>query len=154
MCVNLRSWRTCDLAPECSLTSGCDIVAVLFWAGLDPNVFSQNGLWLTWACRSFCFAAQAKIERTNQWAYRSFCLAAQAKITRRTNQNGAAWVIGAYNLSYYLITPSGSTPRIRVSKTCLTLTNFIEKSINIYDIKWVSYKNIFNDKSNGINLIL
>ena len=24
MCVNLRSWRTCDLAPECSLTPGCD----------------------------------------------------------------------------------------------------------------------------------
>ena len=24
MCVNLRSWCTYDLAPECSLTSGCD----------------------------------------------------------------------------------------------------------------------------------
>jgi len=26
MCVNLRSWRTCDLAPECSFTSGCDTI--------------------------------------------------------------------------------------------------------------------------------
>ena len=23
-CVNLRSWRTCDLTPECSFTFGCD----------------------------------------------------------------------------------------------------------------------------------
>jgi len=28
-----------------------------------------------------------------------------------------------------------SIPRIRASQTCLTLTNFIEKSINMYNIK-------------------
>ena len=31
--------------------------------------------------------------------------------------------------------PKASTPRIRASQTFLTLTNFIEKSINIYNIK-------------------
>jgi len=34
-----------------------------------------------------------------------------------------------------------------------SLTNFIEKSNNIYDIKCASYKNIFYDKSNDTNLI-
>jgi len=47
-----------------------------------------------------------------------------------------------------------STPRIHASQNFLTLTNFIEKSINIYDIKWVFYENIFYNKSNGINLVL
>jgi len=46
------------------------------------------------------------------------------------------------------------TSRIRANQTFLTLTDFIEKSINIYDIKWIFYKNIFYNKSNGINLIL
>jgi hypothetical protein len=36
----------------------------------------------------------------------------------------------------------------------LSFTNFIEKSINNYDIKWVYYENIFYDKTNGINLVL
>jgi len=38
----------------------------------------------------------------------------------------------------YIILPLSlktSTSRIRASQTCLTLTNFIEKNINIYDIK-------------------
>ena len=47
-----------------------------------------------------------------------------------------------------------SIPRIRASQTLLSLTNFIEKSINIYNIKWVSYENIFYDKSNDTNLVL
>ena len=32
-------------------------------------------------------------------------------------------------------TLKASIPIIRVSQTCLTLTNFIEKSINMYNIK-------------------
>jgi hypothetical protein len=47
--------------------------------------------------------------------------------------------------------PKASTPRIRASQTFLTLTNFIEKSINIYNI--LSFKNIFYNKFNGINLV-
>ena len=47
-----------------------------------------------------------------------------------------------------------SIHRIRASKIFLSLANFIEKSIDIYDIKWVSYKNILYDKSNGANLVL
>jgi hypothetical protein len=46
-----------------------------------------------------------------------------------------------------------SIPRIRVSQTFLILTNFIEKSINIYDIKWASYENILYEKSNDTNLV-
>jgi len=33
-------------------------------------------------------------------------------------------------------------PRIRVSQTFLSLTNFIEKNNNIYDIRRVYYENI------------
>jgi len=44
-------------------------------------------------------------------------------------------------------------PRIRASQTFLSLTNFIEKSNNIYDIKCASYENIFYDESNDTNLI-
>jgi hypothetical protein len=33
-------------------------------------------------------------------------------------------------------------------------SNFIKKSINIYNIKWICYENIFYDKSNDINLVL
>jgi len=47
-----------------------------------------------------------------------------------------------------------SIPRIRVSQTFLSLTNFIEKINNIYDIKCASYENIFYDESNDTNLIL
>jgi len=46
------------------------------------------------------------------------------------------------------------TPKICASQTFLSLTNFIEKKINIYDIKWISYENIFYDKSNSTNLVL
>jgi hypothetical protein len=34
------------------------------------------------------------------------------------------------------------------------LTNFIEKSNNIYNIKYTLYENIFYDESNNTNLIL
>jgi len=43
--------------------------------------------------------------------------------------------------------------RMCVSQTFLSLTNFIEKSNNIYDIKCASYKNIFYDEYNDTNLI-
>jgi hypothetical protein len=43
--------------------------------------------------------------------------------------------------------PNKSIPRIRVSQIFLSLTNFIEKSINIYETKWAPYENIFYDKS-------
>ena len=46
-----------------------------------------------------------------------------------------------------------SIPRIRVSQTFLSLNNFIEKSNNIYDIKYASYENIFYNESNDTNLI-
>jgi len=39
-------------------------------------------------------------------------------------------------------------------KLFLSLTNFIEKNINIFNIKLVSYENILYDKSNGTSLIL
>jgi len=54
-----------------------------------------------------------------------------------------------------LLTPSTkeSIPRICVSQTILSLTNFIETSNNIYDIKCALYKNIFYDESNDTNLI-
>ena len=41
------------------------------------------------------------------------------------------------DLLFYMegVYPEASTPRIRASQTFLTLTNFIEKRINIYDIK-------------------
>jgi len=35
----------------------------------------------------------------------------------------------------------------------LILTNFVEKSNNIYDVKWVHYENIFYIISNDTNLI-
>jgi len=46
-----------------------------------------------------------------------------------------------------------SISKIHVSQTFLSLTNFIEKSNNIYDIKCASYENIFYDESNDTNLI-
>ena len=45
-------------------------------------------------------------------------------------------------------------PRISVRQSFKSLTKFIEKSDNIYNIKYTSYKNIFYDKSNDTNLIL
>jgi hypothetical protein len=45
-----------------------------------------------------------------------------------------------------------SISRIRASQTFLSLTNFIKKSNNIYDIK-STYENIFYDESNDTNLI-
>jgi len=36
MCVNLRSWRICDLAPECSFTSRCDTSLLLHVAVFSP----------------------------------------------------------------------------------------------------------------------
>jgi len=47
----------------------------------------------------------------------------------------------------YFLSLKASIPRIRTSQTCLTLTNFIEKS-NEYLMK------IYLMKSNGINLVL
>jgi hypothetical protein len=52
-----------------------------------------------------------------------------------------------------LLSLKESIPKIRVSQIFLTLTNFIEKNINIYDIKWISYENILYDKSNDTNLV-
>ena len=46
-----------------------------------------------------------------------------------------------------------SIPKIRASQTFLSLTNFIEKSNNIYVIEWAPYENIFYGKSNDTNLI-
>ena len=46
-----------------------------------------------------------------------------------------------------------SIPRIRTSQTFLSLTSFIKKSNNIYDIKCASYENIFYNESNNTNLI-
>jgi len=46
-----------------------------------------------------------------------------------------------------------SIHRICASQTFLSLTNFIENSNNIYDIKCASYENIFYDESNDTNLI-
>jgi len=46
-----------------------------------------------------------------------------------------------------------SISRIRVGQHFLSLTNFIKKSNNIYDIKYASYENIFYDESNDTNLI-
>ena len=39
------------------------------------------------------------------------------------------------------------------SQTIISLTKFIEKSSNVYDIKWAHYKNIFYDISNDTNLM-
>jgi hypothetical protein len=49
--------------------------------------------------------------------------------------------------------PNKSTPRIRTSQIILSLTNFIEKSNNIYDINWAFYENMFYDISNETNLM-
>ena len=60
-------------------------------------------------------------------------------------------------LNLLLILPPStkeSIPRIRASQTFLSLTNFIEKSNNIYNIKCTLYENIFYDESNNTNLIL
>ena len=46
-----------------------------------------------------------------------------------------------------------SIPIIRVSQTILTLTNFIRKYNNIYDLKGAPCKNMFLDKSNDTSLI-
>jgi hypothetical protein len=46
-----------------------------------------------------------------------------------------------------------SISKIRVGQTISSLTNFIEKSNNIYNIKYVSYENIFYNESNDTNLI-
>jgi len=46
-----------------------------------------------------------------------------------------------------------SIPNIHISQTFSNLTNFIEKSNNIYNIKYVSYENIFYDESNVTNLV-
>jgi len=44
--------------------------------------------------------------------------------------------------------------KIHASQTFSNLTNFIEKNINIYDIKYVFYENIFYNKSNrSTNLV-
>jgi len=65
----------------------------------------------------------------------------------------------SYNLEcreyYYLLSLSTkeSIPRILVRQTFQSLINFIEKSNNIYDIKYALYKNIFYNESNHINLI-
>jgi hypothetical protein len=42
---------------------------------------------------------------------------------------------------------------MRVSQTILSLTNFIEKSNNTYDIKLTYYENIFYGISNDTNLV-
>jgi len=42
-------------------------------------------------------------------------------------------------------------PIIRTSQTFLSLSNFIEKYNNIYDIECASYENIFYDESNDTN---
>ena len=42
------------------------------------------------------------------------------------------------------LSPNKSIPRIRASQTFLSLTNFIEKSNNIYVIQWAPYENIFS----------
>ena len=49
--------------------------------------------------------------------------------------------------------PNKWIPRIRASQIFLSLTNFIEKSNNIYNINWAPYENIFYGKSNDTNLI-
>ena len=57
---------------------------------------------------------------------------------------------------YYKIptlSPNKSIPRIYVSQTFLSWTNFIEKSNNIYDIKLAHYENIFHVKSNDTSLL-
>ena len=51
------------------------------------------------------------------------------------------------------LSPNKSIPRIRASQTFLSLINFIEKSNNIYIIKWAPYENAFYDKFNYTNLI-
>ena len=55
-------------------------------------------------------------------------------------------------LSIYLLPPfmKKTIPIINVRQTFLTLTNFIEKNNNIYNIKYTSYK-IFYDKFNDTN---
>jgi len=58
--------------------------------------------------------------------------------------------------AYFVLPPSTkeSIPRICASQTFKSLTNFIEKSNNIYNIECTLYENILYDESNNTNLIL
>jgi hypothetical protein len=40
------------------------------------------------------------------------------------------------------------------SQTSLTLTKFIKKNVDIYNIECMPYYNILHDKSNGIDFII
>ena len=51
------------------------------------------------------------------------------------------------------LSPNKSIPRIRASQTFLSLTIFIEKTNNIYDIKLAHYENVFYGKSNYTSCI-
>jgi len=61
MCVNLRSWCTCDLAPECSFISGCDSYK-MSWIRVEPLTSESSEL------ASFEFFIQAYVGWPWCWA--------------------------------------------------------------------------------------